>query len=389
MLRFARNDALLFLVTAAALLILQDAALAQAARHPFAVGPAESGGAATGFAGLILAWQSKFQLQLQSAVRALKTDGGAFFPLAAASFAYGVFHAAGPGHGKAVLASYMIANETALKRGLLLAALAALLQGSVAIAIVGVAAVAFSATARQMTDAAGYVEAASYLVIAALGARLVYVKGRALLDALREPALALAPARAFACDWTDDPTHVHGPDCGHAHMVDPATLGAGFRWGDALATVLAAGLRPCSGALLVLAFALSQGVFLAGAGAIVLMSAGTAITTGALAATAVFAKDAAARLTQKARGGRRRFFAARNWPRRCWCWRSAWRCSWAGWRDRPERKSEPEGSLFRARLLRRRIAWREPGAAPASDARYVLGGFAQLTAAAGASRGHP
>ncbi|MBY6241184.1 high frequency lysogenization protein HflD [Methylosinus sp. Sm6] len=287
------------MLAAAALLLLQDAALAQAARHPFAVGPSESGGAAGGFAGLIIAWQSKFQLQLQAGVRALKTDGGAFFPLAAASFAYGVFHAAGPGHGKAVLASYMIANETALKRGLLLAALAALLQGAVAIAIVGVAAIAFSATAREMTDTARLVEAASYLLIAALGARLVFVKGRAFSDALREPVLALAPARAFACEWAGDATHVHGPDCRHAHMVDPATLGAGFRWSDALTTVLAAGLRPCSGALLVLAFALAQGVFLAGAGAILLMSAGTAITTGALAATAVFAKGAAARLTQK------------------------------------------------------------------------------------------
>jgi ABC-type nickel/cobalt efflux system permease component RcnA len=287
-------------LAAALLLLLQDAALAQAARHPFAVGPAESGGAATGFSGLILAWQSKFHLQLQTAVKALKTDGGAFLPLAAASFAYGVFHAAGPGHGKAVLASYMIANETALKRGLLLAALAALLQGLVAILIVGVAAALFSATARQMTDTASMVEAASYVAIAALGARLAYVKARAFLDALREPASALAPARAsaFACAWADDPAHAHGPDCGHSHAIDPARLGDGFRWPDALATVVAAGLRPCSGALLVLAFSLSQGVFLAGAGATLLMAAGTAITTGALAATAVFAKDAATRLAR-------------------------------------------------------------------------------------------
>jgi nickel/cobalt exporter len=307
LLRSARNDAGPWTLCAAAvlaaalLLLVQDAALAQAARHPFAVGPTEGGGAATGFSGLILAWQSKFQLQLQSAVKALKTDGGAFFPLAAASFAYGVFHAAGPGHGKAVLASYMIANETALKRGLALAALAAFLQGLVAIAIVGVVAALFSATAREMTDTARLVEAASYIAIAGLGARLAYVKGRAFVDALREPVVVIAPARAraFACDWADDPAHVHGPGCGHSHAIDPARLGDGFRWADALATVLAAGLRPCSGALLMLAFALSQGVFLAGAGATLVMAAGTAITTGALAATAVFAKGAATRLVRE------------------------------------------------------------------------------------------
>lgn len=287
---------------AAALLIVQDAALAQAARHPFAVGGSEGAGAATGLTGLILAWQSKFHFELQNAVRALKTDGSAFVSLAAASFAYGVFHAAGPGHGKAVLASYMIANETALRRGLLLAGLAALLQGVVAIALVGVAALAFNATARQMTDTATIIEAASYAAIAALGARLVFVKGRAFFDALREPLpIALPAARgasAFLCEPVDDPTHVHGPDCGHMHAIDPSRLGANFSWPDALATVVAAGLRPCSGAILVLVFSLSQGVFLAGAGATLLMAAGTAITTGALASTAVFAKDAAARLAQ-------------------------------------------------------------------------------------------
>lgn len=293
---------------ALALLLLQDAALAEAARHPFAVGPSEGPvGAANGFAGLVLAWQSKFHKELQDAAKALKTDPGAFATLAAASFAYGVFHAAGPGHGKAVLASYMIANETALKRGLTLAALAALLQGAVAIALVGVAAILFGATAQRMTEAATWIEMASYAAIAVLGARLAYVKGRALLAAMREPAFAPAPipalavARrsAFACEAVDDPTYVHSPDCGHMHAIDAARLGAGFRWADALATVVAAGLRPCSGAILVLVFTLSQGVFIAGAGATLLMSAGTAITTGALAATAVFAKDFAARLAAR------------------------------------------------------------------------------------------
>jgi nickel/cobalt exporter len=293
----------------AALVLLQDAALAQAARHPFAVGPSEGPvGATDGVAGLLLAWQSKFHMELKSAAKALKTDPFAFASLAAASFAYGVFHAAGPGHGKAVLASYMIANETALRRGLLLAGLAALLQGAVAIALVGVAAVLLGATAQSMTDAATWIETASYAAIAALGARLAYVKGGALLAACQKPAFApalAAPQRgAFACEALDDPpsaasVHLHGPDCGHMHAIDAARLGVGFRWGDALATVVAAGLRPCSGAILALVFTLSQGAFMAGVGATLLMSAGTAITTGALAATAVFAKDLAARLAAR------------------------------------------------------------------------------------------
>lgn len=293
------RDCAIAAAAVAALCIAQDAALAQAARHPFAVGGSEGAGAASGFAALILAWQSKFHLLLQNAVRSLKDDGAAFWTLAAASFAYGVFHAAGPGHGKAVLAAYMIANETALKRGLLLAGLAALLQGGVAIALVGAAALAFNATARRMTDVASLIEIASYAAIAALGARLVFMKGRAFYEALRAPPPSVSRGgSAFVCEAVDDPAHMHGPGCGHAHAIDPARLGTGFDWPNALGTVVAAGLRPCSGAILVLVFSLSQGVFLAGAAATLLMAAGTAITTGVLAATAVFAKKTATRLTR-------------------------------------------------------------------------------------------
>jgi nickel/cobalt transporter (NicO) family protein len=294
-------------LAAALLLLAVDPTLAQ--RHRFAVGGQEAAGAATGLAGLILAWQNKFHTELQAAARALKTDPGAFFTLAGASFAYGVFHAAGPGHGKAVLTSYMVANEVQLRRGLLLAALAALLQGVVAIALVTVAAGIFNATAGQMTGAARAIEAASYLAIAALGARLVWTKGHALAAALRAPASPVA--RGFVCEAIDDPTHVHGPSCGHAHAPDPATLaGPGFRWRDALATVVAAGLRPCSGAILVMVFTLSQNMLAAGAGAVMAMSAGTAITTGAIASVAVFAKDLALRFSGS--GARRTALLARG-----------------------------------------------------------------------------
>jgi nickel/cobalt exporter len=277
-------------------LVIVEPALAQ--RHPFAVGGQEAAGAAGGLAGLILAWQNKFHTELQAAARALGADPKAFYVLATASFAYGAFHAAGPGHGKAVLTSYMLANEVQLKRGLLLAALAALLQGLVAIAIVASAALLFNATAGQMASAAHATEIASYLAIAALGARLVWVKGRGLYAALKEPSVEGAPGGRFICEEINDPAHIHGPDCGHAHAPDPSTLsGPKFRWGDALATVVAAGLRPCSGAILVLVFTLSQGMFAAGAGAVLAMSAGTALTTGALAAIAVYAKGVALRIS--------------------------------------------------------------------------------------------
>jgi ABC-type nickel/cobalt efflux system permease component RcnA len=298
-----------------------DAALAQAMRHPFAVGASETGGASGGIMGWLLAEQSRFYLLLTSTIRDIRSSSSAGWTLAGLSFAYGVFHAAGPGHGKAVIASYMIANERALKRGLVLTGFAALLQGLVAIAIVTIAAVVFNATAKRMTDATTVIEQVSYAAIAALGLWLVWRKGRALLAALRPlkvgalfhahsttgGGLAFATAEGangFACVATDH-EHVHDASCAHAHAPDPRTLdNANFSWSGALATVIAAGARPCSGAILVLVFSLTQGLYLAGIGATLAMAVGTGLTTGALAATAVFAKSFAEKLlgTEGGRG---------------------------------------------------------------------------------------
>jgi ABC-type nickel/cobalt efflux system permease component RcnA len=326
-------------------------ALAQA-RNPFSVGIAEGGGNASGVAGWILAKQAEFERLLSGAVRAVKTDAAGFWALAGLSFAYGVFHAAGPGHGKAIVASYMLANERALQRGLMLSLLAALLQGVVAIAIVGILALVLNATAQRMKDAASLVESASYAGIAALGLYLIWKKGRGFLASLRTAPLQPAESdhhghahhdrdHAHHHDEHHDhghhdhahhdhghkdhahhnhghkdhghkdhahSEHVHDEHCGHFHAPDPRTLGEGFTWGSALATVIAAGSRPCSGAILVLVFSLAQGIFWAGVGATLAMSLGTALTTGALAAMAVFAKSLALRLTGEA-GGRGEIFA--------------------------------------------------------------------------------
>ena len=281
--------------------------LGQGVHHPFAVGANEgsAGGAHGAMMGWILAQEAGFYRLLSGAIRAAKQSGAAPWGLAGLSLAYGIFHAAGPGHGKMVIASYMLADERALRRGLAIAAGAALLQGFSAVAIVGIGAVVFKATAKHMTAAANTVEIASYAGIAVLGGALVYVKGAALLSAWRAvPAVAGAAggrARAFhAGDCAGN--HVHGPGCAHFHAPDPRTLGAGFSWKSALLTMMAAGSRPCSGAILVLVFALAQGIFSAGVFAVAAMSLGTAITTAALASGAVLAKNAAVKYSKAGSG---------------------------------------------------------------------------------------
>ncbi|MDB5650095.1 MAG: high frequency lysogenization protein HflD [Hyphomicrobiales bacterium] len=279
-----------------------EGAVAQA-RNPFSVGISEGGGSASGLTGFILAQQQRFDLMMRASVHAIRADHSAIWGLLGLAFAYGVFHAAGPGHGKAVLASYLVANERALKRGLVMAGLAALLQAVVALAIVGGATMLLGATAVGLRATAQWVEIASYAAIVLLGIALVLRKGRALIEVMRagrlQPGGAAVSSR-FACVEASTAGHVHGADCGHVHMPDPSQLGAGFSWRSAGSTVLAAGLRPCSGAILVLVFSAAQGIFLAGVGATFAMALGTAVTTGALAIAAVYAKGVALRLT----GGR-------------------------------------------------------------------------------------
>jgi ABC-type nickel/cobalt efflux system permease component RcnA len=244
-------------------------------------------------------------------IHALPGDPRAASGLIGLGLAYGVFHAAGPGHGKALIASYMLANDSSLRRGAVMALCAALLQATVAVALVGAAGLLLNATASEMNRAADGLALASAAGVAAIGLFLVWRKGGALIAALRrrlERARALASAPAYAGVVWRAPARslsaaafrAHAPeatpradDC--CLLPDAAALAGPFSWRSAAGTVIAAGARPCSGAILVLVFGLAQGLFAAGVAATFAMALGTAVTTGALAFMAVFAKSAAMR----------------------------------------------------------------------------------------------
>ncbi len=249
-------------------------------RSPFGIGFREATPSATGLGGWLLAVQSSFSRSLQAALSALKA-GGDWGPLVGIGFAYGVFHAAGPGHGKAVIAGYIVAGERALRRGCALSFAAAFLQALVAIAIVGIGSLILGATAAAMSRAGTLIETASFAMVAFLGLALTWRKSGALSG-------RLAGSGALGC----------GPDC--AHGVAPPRDGES--WRTRTGVILAAGSRPCAGAVLLLVFALSQGMLGAGMLAVLAMALGTALTTSALASLAVFAKGAALRLA----GGRGR-----------------------------------------------------------------------------------
>ncbi len=284
------------LVAAAALAIVALAGLlvslalgpapAPPPRNPFGLGIREGGGAAGGIAGWILAVQADFHRRLTGLVRAFASEGASAWPLVTAGFLYGVFHAAGPGHGKAVISAWIVANESAFRRGVVLAFASALLQAVVAVTIVATLAIGLGATARTMTGVTGMVETASFAAVAALGAWLLWRKAGDL-------ARRLWPGGAIR--HAHEPGEACGPGCGHL-IVPPLFAGRDAGWRGAAGVVLAAGLRPCTGAIIVLVFALAQGVFGIGIAAVLAMAAGTALVTGTLAALSVYAKSGALKL---------------------------------------------------------------------------------------------
>jgi nickel/cobalt exporter len=438
--RTTRQLAKLGLAVAAILLLtaVVDAALAQGT--PFG-GPkgAPPTPPPTGFIGWIFAKQAEFYRQFSSLIRAAKADGSAVWGLLGVAFLYGVFHAAGPGHGKAVISSYVVANNETWRRGVVLSFASALLQAIVAVLIVGIAAALLNATAQGLRRTTDVIEIASYLLIIWIGGRLLVVKGWAFLrellkrnrGALEAPALAMAlalidvgfieAAAAIAygiakgpggiglaeilygivhvfCIWLlwvkgqrllegwrklhsaralgaavtpihsqahdhghahhDAHAHDHGHahdhahghqdqhvhhdhqanaahehqhagaedhhhhghtehdhaharvDNGHdhnhshhdhahedasawshAHAPEPEELAGPGGWKRGLSAILAVGIRPCSGAIIVLVFALAQGLFWAGVAATFVMGLGTAITVALIATIAVGAKS--------------------------------------------------------------------------------------------------
>ncbi len=306
-----------------------------------------------GIVGWLFAKQAEFYRQFSGLIRASKADGTAAWSLMGLSFLYGIFHAAGPGHGKAVISSYLVANEETWVRGVVLSFLSALMQATVAVALVGVAAVLLHASASTMNTAVNWIETLSYSLIIVVGLRLLWVKGRAFIAALRElgrptgaVGAAVTPAHAAHDHHAHDHGHEHGHEnCdhahdhaaelaqeshaahadhdhghphhdhshhdhdhddasawGHAHAPEPEELAGPGGWKRGLSAIVAVGLRPCSGAILVLVFALAQGLFWVGVASTFTMGLGTFITVAAIATIAVGARSWAGRIAESRSG---------------------------------------------------------------------------------------
>jgi ABC-type nickel/cobalt efflux system permease component RcnA len=262
-------------LAAAALLVLATAA--------FALAPLEPGALWNRAVAYVFAVQRDLHRELAAAMRNVQAnEAAAAWSLAGLGFLYGVFHAAGPGHGKIVISTYLATHESRIRRGVALSVLSSLLQGATALGAVGVTVAVLDRSFREAQGTVFALESVSYALVGLLGLFLVFRSGRRLLARHRWPSGNRAAASAHRRDT-----------CGHGHGPGAADLAAPPSLHHFVATVLSVGLRPCSGAILVLVLAHAMKLVWAGVAAVVAMSAGTALTVSALAALSVYARKSA------------------------------------------------------------------------------------------------
>jgi len=257
---------------AGALVVAAGAALAQGlpGLGQDAAPAAEPGWLQRAYAWLLMQ-QAALHRELIGIMRALKAgEPGALFGLIGGSFLYGVLHALGPGHGKLIISSYAFASGSGLRSSLLLTLVSSLTQAASAILLILALVVILGQANLAASRSTYWLELGSYALILLLGVAMLV---RALTG------------RRGCCGGHAHHEHAGGERGHHRHDE-----GERIPTRDFWAMVFSIGVRPCSGAVIVLLFTMGQGLFLEGVTATIAMALGTALAVGGLAVAAILVR---------------------------------------------------------------------------------------------------
>jgi nickel/cobalt exporter len=248
-----------------------------------------------GFDGLLraaVAAQRQTQEALAGAVRAIRTgEPGAMLGLLGVCFSYGVLHAVGPGHGKALIGAYGLARRVPVLRLSGLALVASLAQAAVAVVLVYGAVAVLGLTREAATGLAeGAVPALGNLLIAGLGLWLLW---RGIAGLRRRWAAGRGHDHGHGHGHHHHHDHAEDCGCGHAHGPTVAQVEALRGWRDTALLVAGIAMRPCSGALFLLILTWQLGIGGAGVAGAFAMGVGVALVTMAAAALAGWAREGA------------------------------------------------------------------------------------------------
>ena len=238
--------------------------------------------------GAAISFQSSLNARLRANLDQVATGSRLAPDLAIifASFLYGILHAIGPGHGKVVVASYLTTRRTRFVHALSMSGIVAATQALSAIVLVAIFAAVFGTTGKAILDRAGTIEIASYAALILMGLWMAW-------QAVKPGPRVCGCGHDHGHGHHDHHHHDHGHGHGHDHEDDRKSLAQLFATGSL------AGLRPCSGAILVLLFTLANGIFWVGVLSTLAMGFGVALTVAAVSIGAVGLNRAVA-----GRGGR-------------------------------------------------------------------------------------
>lgn len=210
--------------------------------------------------------QREFQNAIAAALRAARaSQPGAVAALLSACFAYGLAHAAGPGHGKVLIGGYGLARRVPMLRLSAIALISSLGQAVTAVALVYAGVGLLSAGREAMVGATeDFLAPASYAAIALIGGWLVW-RGAKRLGGQKRDAAA------------ED--HAVCADCGHRHGPSLAEVDRAATWREAAILIGGIAIRPCTGALFVLIITWQMGIGPLGIAGAFAMALGTGLFT--------------------------------------------------------------------------------------------------------------
>lgn len=253
----------------------------------------------------LIAWASDQQRALQSelANALLAVRGGdtaAVASVIGVCAAYGVVHAIGPGHGKLLIGGAALTSRRTAGRMAGLGLAASLTQGATAILLVYGGLGLFSVASRELIGLSeGWLTAASYAAIGVVGIWMLWRGARLSWRLARQKT-----AEDHAHHHHDHHDHHDGGACaaGCRHGPTASEVERIGGWRDALALIASIGMRPCSGAMIVLALSWRFETYAVGAAAAIAMALGTGLVVSAVALTATRLRDAG-RLTDTGQTG--------------------------------------------------------------------------------------
>ncbi|WP_122082525.1 nickel/cobalt transporter [Vibrio coralliirubri] len=260
-------------------------------------------------------WQREVNSELADLLYEAKSNPwGAGSYLIGFSFIYGMLHSLGPGHGKVIVSTYLATHPTKAKASLVLTVVSAFLQALVAILLVSVLLWGFSASMRVVNDKANMFVSLSFALVAVVGALICWKALKNIYTAMRKPKLKVKAITTLATDTAApisarspmalrssgsmvmgatnalqaaDHTHADHSNadcgCGHQHVADAEAINKASTLREYAGIIVTIGIRPCTGAIMVLLFANMVGLYWMGVLSAFAMAVGTALTTSLIA----------------------------------------------------------------------------------------------------------